>query len=110
MPESRLPSRPSCSAVWAAACAVLAVLAARRPRQAQYGAIRQVGGVWINADGLLRNIETDETNQLRALREKALQPAAGGLEAAAPLRKISLRRLEARSPDQLDAGKPLPTR
>ncbi len=107
MHEPRLPRIKSRLALLPAICAAAAVIASASGAWAQYGAIRQVGGVWINAEGLLRNIETDETDQLRALREKALEPLPGGLQAACPLRKISLRRLEAAITAQLETGKPL---
>ena len=63
--------------------------------------------MWIDAEGLLRNIQPDETKQLCALREKAAQPLAGGIEQKGELRKISLRRLEAAIAAQLKTGKPL---
>jgi hypothetical protein len=88
------------------AIALSAILVGPSSAWAQYG-IRQVGGVWIDSEGLLRNIQTDETDQLRAQREKAMQPQAGGIEKPCQLRKISLRRLEAEIARQLTAGKPL---
>ena len=90
------------------AVALGAVLAGPSSAHAQIGGyIRQIGGVWIDAEGLLRNIQPDETNQLRALREKAVQPLVGGIEQNGELRKISLCRLEAAIAAQLKTGKPL---
>ncbi len=90
-----------------ATMAVCLVLACPSLGQAQYGATRQVGGVWIDPQGLLRNIQEDETANLRALREKALQPLPGALKEPCQLRKISLRRLEAEISSQLKTGNPL---
>jgi hypothetical protein len=85
----------------------LMVLAASTTARAQFGGyVQQVAGVWIDADGLLRNRETDETNKVRAAREKALQAAPGDAQALG-LRKISLRRLEAAIADHRKTGAPL---
>jgi hypothetical protein len=90
-----------------AVLAGLMVLAAAAPASAQFGGyIRQVAGVWIDADGLLRNRETDETEKVRAAREKALQAAPGDAKALG-LRKISLRRLEAAIAEHRKTGTPL---
>ncbi len=108
MLEPRLPrmsSRLALRYAVAAACAVVACGSTHAC--AQYGTVRQVGGVWINAEGLLRNIQADETNQLRNMAEKAIQPLAGGIEQPGQLRKISLSRLEAAIAEQLKTGKPL---
>jgi len=56
---------------------------------------QQVAGVWIDADGILRNIERDEMHKLRELMRSSLKEVPGELNQATPLRKISLRRLEA---------------
>jgi hypothetical protein len=54
----------------------------------------QVGGVVVDADGILRSASVDELNQLAKLRAEQLQRLPDDLKAAAPLRKVSLRRLQ----------------
>jgi hypothetical protein len=54
-----------------------------------------VGGVSIDAAGVVSRCQVDELNQLRSEREKALQPVPADLGHPSELRKISLRRLEA---------------
>ena len=53
-----------------------------------------VGGVSINADGLLGDATVDDMNKLSELRRQALQQVPGDLNGIAEMRKISLRRLE----------------
>ena len=60
---------------------------------------QQVGGVSIDAHGVV-------TNQLKQQREQALRPVPGDLKAAA-LRKISLRQLEAAIAEHRAGGTPL---
>lgn len=92
------------------ASAALALLAAR-PGDAKaqvVGGIQQaVGGVSIDAEGVLKNAEQDALDQLAQFRLKALAPAPGDLQRPAELRKISLRRLEQAIGDHLRNGKPL---
>ena len=69
-----------------------------------------VGGVYIDADGVLRQagrLAPDE--RLKLLRaEVAEQPLAGEIASASPLRKISLRRLEQTVKDLGAAERPFP--
>jgi hypothetical protein len=53
-----------------------------------------VGGVAIDAKGVISKIEQDELGRLRAAREKALQPVSTDLARPSELRKVSLRMLE----------------
>jgi hypothetical protein len=54
-----------------------------------------VGGVSIDAQGVVSRTERDELGRLRAAREKALQPLDANVGRTSELRKVSLRRLEA---------------
>jgi hypothetical protein len=53
-----------------------------------------VGGVLVDAAGVVARAEVKEQVRLRAAWQAALRPATGDLSRTAPLRKISLRRLE----------------
>src|SRR5688572_1847426 len=53
-----------------------------------------VGGVLIDARGVVARADTDAEDRLRAAREKALQDVPADLDRASDLRKISLRGLE----------------
>lgn len=68
---------------------------------------QQVGGVSIDAQGVVKNIRVDQLNQLKHQREQALLPVPGDLKAAA-LRKVSLRQLEAAIAEHRSHGTPLP--
>ena len=76
------------------------------PAWAQFGLSQQVGGVWIDADGVLRNREVDETNRVRAAREALLQPVPADAQRAG-LRMVSLRRLEEAIAQHRKTGEPL---
>ncbi|MBL9125186.1 MAG: hypothetical protein JNG90_16235, partial [Planctomycetaceae bacterium] len=54
-----------------------------------------VGGVAIDAQGVLNNLEVDQLSRLRGVWEKALKQAPGDINEPSELRKVSLRRLEA---------------
>jgi hypothetical protein len=69
---------------------------------------RAVGGISINADGILDNAKPDALGQLAKLRSESLTKAPGDLNAAAPMREISLRRLEGAIDDCAKNDKPLP--
>jgi len=56
---------------------------------------RAVGGVSINAEGLLQNALVDDLGKLGRLRARSLKALPEVLSGAVPLRKVSLRRLEA---------------
>src|ERR1700676_4674398 len=54
-----------------------------------------VGGIAIDPRGTLTNAVQGDTKQLHDLRAQALKDVPGDMKAPAPLRKVSLRRLEA---------------
>jgi hypothetical protein len=69
-----------------------------------------VGGVYIDGDGMLRQTaQLPNDERLKLLRQNALVPgAADNVQAVSPLRKVSLRRLEAQIAALHAAQKPLP--
>jgi hypothetical protein len=69
---------------------------------------RAVGGVAIDAQGILENVRTDALGQLAKLRSEALQKIPAGLNVFSESRKVSLRRLEAAIEQSMKSGKPLP--
>ena len=69
---------------------------------------RSVGGISINAEGLLDNAAPDMLGKLAELRAQALDKIPGGLNEAAPLRKISVLGLEAAIEQAVKHGKQLP--
>ncbi len=72
-----------------------------------YGFNQAVGGISIKSDGLIENASVDALNKLSAKRaELAKVPA--DLNAAAPLRKVSLRGLEEAVEEALKTGKVAP--
>ncbi|MGA2060421.1 MAG: DUF1598 domain-containing protein, partial [Thermoguttaceae bacterium] len=69
---------------------------------------RPIGGVSIDAQGVLENVQTDALGQLAKLRAEALQKVPEGLNVFTDSRKVSLRRLEAAIEESTKSGKPLP--
>ncbi len=69
---------------------------------------RPVGGVAIDAQGVLENVQTDALGQLAKLRAEALQKVPDGMNVFTDSRKVSLRRLEAAIEQSTKSGKPLP--
>jgi hypothetical protein len=92
----------------------IAIAASSRPALGQVGlgtgfaAIGQVGGVLIDANGVLVNAERDDLHKLRALRARALAEVPGDLREPAELRKVSLRGLAAVIDDCRQNNRPLP--
>jgi hypothetical protein len=70
--------------------------------------VRPVGGIAIDAKGVLENVQTDALGQLAKLRAEALEKVPADLNAFADMRKVSLRRLEAAIEQSAKSGKPLP--
>jgi len=68
---------------------------------------RAVGGISIDANGVLQNATVDATGQLQRLRAEQLKPVPAELNQAVALRKISLRGLEAALAKTVGAGQPL---
>jgi hypothetical protein len=54
-----------------------------------------VGGVSVDAKGVVARSDVEELGRLRDLRHRAWEPKRAELEAASPLRKVSLARLQA---------------
>ena len=73
-----------------------------------FGYQRQVGGVSINADSLLEKASVDALGKLAKQRADAMQKIPADLNELVPLRKISLRRLDAALQEAVKAGKQLP--
>ncbi len=69
---------------------------------------RSVGGVSVNADGVLATATLDDQGKLARLSAQALQHVPGDLAEFADLRKISLRRLQAAIEEALKHDRPLP--
>lgn len=69
---------------------------------------RAVGGVFVDTQGVLRQIEIDRQGLIGALRTQQLQQIAGDLAAFSELRKISLGGLDAVIAEHVRAGTPLP--
>lgn len=70
--------------------------------------VRAVGGISVDADGLLENATLDWMGKLSRYRTEALEQIPHELNEAAPLRKVSLRRLEAAVEECARGDKPLP--
>ncbi len=69
---------------------------------------QNVGGVAINAEGVLRNQTLDERKELRAARDKALIKVGPDAEKVSKLRVVSLAKLEAAIQEHITENKPLP--
>ncbi len=69
---------------------------------------QSVGGVFVDAKGVVANVSLDEQRQLAEARAKALAPAKGEMQDRTELRKISLRQLEAALATQLQNKQPIP--
>ena len=94
----------------------IALAASSRPALGQVGlgtgisgfAVGNVGGVLIDANGVLVNAERDSLNKLRARRARALAEVPGDMRAPAELRKVSLRGLAAVIDECRQNNRPLP--
>ncbi len=86
---------------WAAWC---------MPAQAQIGLGFQqaVGGVYVDARGVVNNVERDGFNKLREVMLKQMQKVDGNLAPSAELRKVSLRQLQAAIAEASASGKEIP--
>lgn len=88
----------------AAALAVMAGLMTA-PAEAQF-INQQVGGVSIDASGVLSKIQVDQLNDLKRFRQQVFADVPGDLQDQG-LRKISLRGLEAAIAELRKQGQPL---
>jgi hypothetical protein len=80
----------------------------RQPEAGGCFRTQAVGGISVDAAGVLKNAEIDGLNELREIRLRALQEIAGDMKQPQQLRKISLKRLEAAIAEQQKTGQPLP--
>ena len=69
---------------------------------------RAVGGISVDANGMLDSAAVDSMGTLSRLRSQALEKIPAELNEAVPLRRVSLRRLEAAIEECTRANKPLP--
>ena len=67
-----------------------------------------IGGVWINVNGVLLNVDPDFRPELRAARLKALGQMPGNMNQQTKLRMVSLSRLQDAITACQKAGTPLP--
>ena len=67
-----------------------------------------VGGVMIDANGVLNNASVDQTGELRRLLTENAKSLPGDLKQPTKLRKVSLRRLAKAIEDSRQSGKQLP--
>ncbi|MEX2113071.1 MAG: DUF1598 domain-containing protein [Pirellulales bacterium] len=88
-----------------AALATIVWLASLDSAHAQF-VTQQVGGVSIDANGIVTKVRVDELGELLKVRKDALQPVAADLQKSG-LRKVSLRQLEAAIAEQHKNGTPL---
>lgn len=72
------------------------------------GRVSSVGGVRIDASGAIERLQVDELNRLRSRWEAALGKADADMQQPNPLRKVSLRKLEAALAKHLNDGSPIP--
>jgi hypothetical protein len=70
--------------------------------------VNVVGGVAVNVDGVLANLDTNQRDALREARQKAMQAVPGDLNQPTKLRMVSLRKLEEQIRDCAHAGRQLP--
>src|SRR4051794_16668551 len=91
------------------AAAVAAVCIAITPARAQFG-IRNaaVGGVKIDADGVVSNPQVGELKQLQAAWQKGLEQVPADLQKWTDLRFVSLKELESEIASAHSSRKPIP--
>ncbi len=67
-----------------------------------------VGGVYVDAEGVISAPAADETEKLQAVWQSGLQPVPADLEPLTELRFVSLRKLDAQIAAADESGEPLP--
>ncbi len=67
-----------------------------------------VGGVYVDAAGMVANTETDDVGKLKKLRQQVLAEAPSDLAHPSQLRKVSLSQLEAAIMHELAGGRAVP--
>jgi hypothetical protein len=90
------------------AMAIAAICMTSTPVRAQFFRQPSVGGVKIDADGVVSNPQIGELKQLQAAWQKGLQHVPADLEKWTDLRFVSLHQLESEIAAARTAGKPLP--
>ena len=95
-------------ALWLPVGALVAALCPVAEAQQNYGQQRAVGGVSINADGMLANASVDDLGKLRQTIAEALGAVPDGLDRTTTTRKVSLRRLDNTIRQWAESGKQLP--
>jgi hypothetical protein len=95
---------------WLAAAifAIVTVAAFAQSSQAQFFRAGAVGGVKIDAEGVLSNPEIGELKELQATWQRGLEEVPKDLNAWTDLRFVSLRALEAQIAEARAAGKEVP--
>jgi len=68
---------------------------------------RGVGGVLVDANGAIARSDVETLGRLREARLRALAPIDSDLQAASPLRKVSLRGLQSELDKRRQAGQPV---
>lgn len=71
--------------------------------------VNRVGGVFVDPQGVVQNVQEMDARQVAAIREAAEAGIGGEVRTPSQLRKLSLARLEAALAQQYQAGTPLPT-
>lgn len=106
MNYARLPY--SLELLSAAICAVALGSWLADRSHAQLFSNRAVGGVKVDASGVLSNPDVGDLKELRAAWQAGLQEIPADLEKPTDLRFVSLRRLEAEVARAAEAGQPIP--
>jgi hypothetical protein len=102
--RTRLNATVRCLAILGAAA-----LCVVQSRVAQAQVVQQaIGGVWMDTDGVLRNVDLSYRPELRALRLKALTELPGNMNQHTELRMVSLSRLQDAIAAYQKSGTPLP--
>ncbi|NLE40167.1 MAG: DUF1598 domain-containing protein [Pirellulaceae bacterium] len=101
-----------CSRRFAFGVLVLGLLAARHSSALaqvdwQFARSSAVGGIAVNAEGVLSNASVDDTGRLARLMKKTLHPAPSDLAQPTHMRMVSLRRLEEAIATSIEKGEPL---
>jgi hypothetical protein len=110
-PTTRIYGRRA--AAWCACAVTVLALAWQGEARAQMGGMGMgmgmgaVGGISIDADGIVRNLDPRAVESLAKERRQAFATGAADRGAAAKLRKISLAKIVA-AVKAADAGRPLP--
>ncbi|MBN1589256.1 MAG: DUF1598 domain-containing protein [Pirellulales bacterium] len=88
-------------------CVVALAYSTASAQDPYYSRPPAVGGVAVDAAGLLSNATVDNTGRLARVMQESLAPVPADLAQATPMRKISLRKLEEAVAALVRDGKPL---